>query len=153
MKNGKIHHSQLLIIPALHQSNPPYLTHISPDVLKQGPHFLVRDLSRRGLLVLIVVIVHDNITGGRFTLHTHVDLTFVYLYIIYIIIMNGVDHEILSNFKTCPWLTCGCSLLKMSSMTEKALATRLELFPNAFTSSLASWRAAKVALRSSVLPE
>lgn len=41
----------------------------------------------------------------------------------------------------------------MLSSTDRALGTRPELFQNAFTSSLASWRAARVELQSTFFPK
>lgn len=56
------------------------------------------------------------------------------------------------NFNFCFELTCGCSFLEMLSSTDRALGTWPELFQNAFTSSLASCRAARVELQSTFFP-
>lgn len=47
---------------------------------------------------------------------------------------------------------CGCSFLEMPSSADKALGTQPELFQNVFTISLASWRAVRVEIRSTLFP-
>lgn len=50
------------------QFHSPCFKHAGPNFLKQGPHFLGRDWSSGGLIVFIVVIVHDNIRTRRVAL-------------------------------------------------------------------------------------
>lgn len=57
------------------QFHLPCFNHAGPNFLKQGPHFLVRDSSSGGLIVFIVIIVHDNIRTRSVTLLTQTHLS------------------------------------------------------------------------------